>query len=95
MLDRLRRSTTFANVCSLLALTVAVGTGGAYAANTVFLNPSSDSTGTGNGTNFDTFVLSAGPDGAVATDMEGNGLTSGGTTPGGDDLVFVFSGNTR
>jgi hypothetical protein len=36
MLRRLGRSTTFANVCSLLALTIAVGTGGAYAANTVF-----------------------------------------------------------
>jgi type II secretory pathway pseudopilin PulG len=69
--------------------------GGRYAATTVFLNPSSDSTGTGNGTNFDAFVLSAGPDGTVATDMEGNGLTSGGTTPGGDDLIFIFSGNTR
>ena len=36
MLRRFGRSTTFANVCSLLALTIAVGTGGAYAANTVF-----------------------------------------------------------
>ena len=36
MLRRIGRSTTFANVCSLLALTIAVGTGGAYAANTVF-----------------------------------------------------------
>ncbi len=30
------RSTTFANVCSFIALVVALGTGGAYAANTVF-----------------------------------------------------------
>jgi hypothetical protein len=36
MFRRIGRSTTFANVCSLLALTIAVGTGGAYAANTVF-----------------------------------------------------------
>ena len=36
MFGRFGRSTTFANVCSLLALTIAVGTGGAYAANTVF-----------------------------------------------------------
>ena len=35
MLTRLRRHLTFANVTSLLALTVAVGTGGAYAANTI------------------------------------------------------------
>lgn len=69
--------------------------GSRYAANTVFLGPSSDSTTTGTGTNFDTFVLSAGPDGSVSTDMEGNGLTSGGTTPGGDDVIYVITGNTR
>jgi type II secretory pathway pseudopilin PulG len=69
--------------------------GNRYAANTVFLNPSSDSTTTGLGTNFDSFVISAGPDGTIATDMEGNGLTSGGTTPGGDDMIYVVSGTTR
>jgi hypothetical protein len=36
MLGRIRRNLTFANVCSFIALTVAVSTGGAYAANTVF-----------------------------------------------------------
>ena len=36
MADRLKRSLTFANVCSFLALFVAVSTGGAFAANTVF-----------------------------------------------------------
>jgi hypothetical protein len=36
MARRLRRALTFANVCSFLALTIALGTGGAYAANTVF-----------------------------------------------------------
>jgi hypothetical protein len=36
MVDRFRRYVTFANVVSLLALFVAVSTGGAYAANTVF-----------------------------------------------------------
>jgi hypothetical protein len=36
MATRLRRSLTFANVCSFIALTVALGTGSAYAANTVF-----------------------------------------------------------
>ena len=36
MASRLRRSLTFANVCSFLALTIALGTGSAYAANTVF-----------------------------------------------------------
>jgi type II secretory pathway pseudopilin PulG len=67
--------------------------GNRYGANTVFLNPSSDSTA--KGTNFDVFVLSAGSDGNVDTDMEGNGVTSGGTTPLGDDLIYVVSGNTR
>ena len=32
----IRRSLTFSNMCSFLALTIAMGTGGAYAANTVF-----------------------------------------------------------
>ncbi|HEY2637706.1 MAG TPA: hypothetical protein VGI54_09980 [Solirubrobacteraceae bacterium] len=36
MLRRIRRRLTFANVCSFLALTIALSTGGAYAANTVF-----------------------------------------------------------
>ena len=35
MAARLRSRLTFANVCSFLALTIALGTGGAYAANTV------------------------------------------------------------
>jgi type II secretory pathway pseudopilin PulG len=68
--------------------------GNRYAANTVFLNPASDATGA-TGTNFDAFVLTAGADGVVSTDMEGNGTTSGGTTPGGDDVIFVMTGNTR
>ena len=36
MLSRLRRGLTFANVCSALALTIALGTGTAYAAGSVF-----------------------------------------------------------
>ncbi len=36
MLARLRPRVTFANVCSFLALLIALGTGSAYAANTVF-----------------------------------------------------------
>ena len=36
MLARSRRHVTFANVCSALALIIALGTGTAYAANTVF-----------------------------------------------------------
>jgi hypothetical protein len=36
MLVRIRRGLTFANVCSFLALTIALGTGTAYAANSVF-----------------------------------------------------------
>jgi hypothetical protein len=35
MARQLRRRLTFANVCSFIALVVALGTGGAYAANTV------------------------------------------------------------
>jgi hypothetical protein len=35
MLRRLRRRLTFANICSALALFIALGTGGAYAANTI------------------------------------------------------------
>jgi hypothetical protein len=35
MARRFRRGLTFANVCSLIALIVALGTGGAYAANTI------------------------------------------------------------
>ena len=35
MVHRLLRGPTFANVCSFLALTIALGTGTAYAANTV------------------------------------------------------------
>jgi hypothetical protein len=36
MAHRLLRALTFSNVCSFLALTIALGTGTAYAANTVF-----------------------------------------------------------
>ena len=36
MLARLRARLTFANACSFLALLIALGTGSAYAANTVF-----------------------------------------------------------
>jgi hypothetical protein len=36
MLGRIRRHLSFANVASFLALAIALGTGGAYAANTVF-----------------------------------------------------------
>ena len=36
MVRRLLKALTFANVCSFLALTIALGTGTAYAADTVF-----------------------------------------------------------
>ena len=36
MFSRIRRGMSFANVCSFLALMIALGTGTAYAANTVF-----------------------------------------------------------
>jgi type II secretory pathway pseudopilin PulG len=68
--------------------------GNRYSANTVFLNAASNATGA-TGTNFDSFVISAGSDGVMATDMEGNGTTSGGTRAGGDDVMFIMSGNTR
>jgi hypothetical protein len=35
MAHQLRRRLTFANVCSFIALVIALGTGGAYAANTI------------------------------------------------------------
>ena len=35
-MTRLKSRLTFANVCSFLALLIALGTGSAYAANTVF-----------------------------------------------------------
>ena len=61
-----------------------------YAATTVFLNPSTDSTT--KGTNFNVIVLTAASDGNVDTQMaEG----SSGTTAAGDDLVYVLSGGTR
>ena len=41
MPSQIRRALSFANVCSFLALTIAMGTGGAYAANTVFSTESS------------------------------------------------------
>jgi type II secretory pathway pseudopilin PulG len=67
--------------------------GNRYAANTVFLNPSADSFV--QGTNFDAFVISAGSDGTISTDIEGNGSSSGGTSAGGDDLIYIMTGTTR
>jgi hypothetical protein len=40
--SRVRRKLTFANVCSLLALLIALGTGSAYAANTIFSSDIAD-----------------------------------------------------
>ena len=68
--------------------------GNRYAANTVYMNPASNATGA-TGTNSDAFVLSAGGDGVVSTDMDGTGLLSGGARAGGDDMIFVMSGTTR
>jgi type II secretory pathway pseudopilin PulG len=68
--------------------------GNRYGANTVFLNAAANATGA-TGTNQDAFVLSAGNDGVVSTDMEGTGALSSGTRAEGDDVIFVISGTTR
>jgi type II secretory pathway pseudopilin PulG len=67
--------------------------GNRYACTTVWLNPGSDATTTGKGTNNDTFCLTAGADGNVDTDIDSN--ANGGVAVGGDDLVYVVQGNTR
>jgi type II secretory pathway pseudopilin PulG len=66
--------------------------GNRYGCTTVWLNPGADNETTGKGTNKDTFCLTAGSDGNVDTDMDGNGT---GVVVGGDDLIFVLQGNTR
>jgi hypothetical protein len=66
--------------------------GNRYGCTTVWLNPGSNATTTGKGTNKDTFCLTAGADGTVDTDMDG---TNGGVVVAGDDLIFVMQGNTR
>jgi type II secretory pathway pseudopilin PulG len=66
--------------------------GNRYGCTTVWLNPGSDNTTTGKGTNKDTFCLTSGADGNVDTDMDGNNT---GVVVGGDDLIYVLQGNTR
>lgn len=63
-----------------------------YGCTTVWLNTGSENTAAGKGTNKDTFCLSAGADGNVDTDMDGNDT---GVVVGGDDLIYVLQGNTR
>jgi type II secretory pathway pseudopilin PulG len=67
--------------------------GNRYGCTTVWINPGSDATTTGKGTNNDTFCLTAGADGNVDTDIDSN--ANGGVAVGGDDLVYVIQGNTR
>jgi type II secretory pathway pseudopilin PulG len=66
--------------------------GNRYGCTTVWLNPGADNTTTGKGTNKDAFCLTAGGDGNVDTDMDGNNT---GVVVGGDDLIYVLQGNTR
>ena len=63
-----------------------------YACVSVWLNPSSDNTGLGKGTNKDAFCMSAGSDAVADTDMDGNGT---GVVIAGDDVIYVLQGNTR
>jgi hypothetical protein len=66
--------------------------GNRYGCATVWINPGSDNTTTGKGSNKDAFCLTAGADGNVDTDMDGNAT---GVVVGGDDLIYVIQGNTR
>jgi type II secretory pathway pseudopilin PulG len=66
--------------------------GNRYGCTTVWLNPGSDNTTTGKGTDKDAFCLTPGADGNVDTDMDGNGT---GVVVGGDDLIYVMQGSTR
>jgi hypothetical protein len=73
--------------------------GKVYLANTAFLVVATDATdGTAEGDrrggwSHDTFVISAGPNGALDTPYGGN--VNHGTTVGGDDLVYIIRGDTR
>jgi type II secretory pathway pseudopilin PulG len=70
-----------------------------YQANTVFLLPASDATaGNGNGEASggwinDVVVLSPGANGDIETIFAND--TTGGSAPGGDDVVFIMSGASR
>jgi type II secretory pathway pseudopilin PulG len=65
-----------------------------YACTTVWLNPSSDVTvAASKGTNNDAYCLSAGADTTVDTDMDST--ANGAVSLQGDDVAFVFQGNTR
>ena len=66
--------------------------GNRYGCTTVWMNPGSDNSGAGKGTNKDAFCLTPGSDGHVDTDMDGNNT---GVAVGGDDLIFVMQGSTR
>ena len=65
--------------------------GNRYHCATVWLNPSADSVTKGTGK--DAFCASAGGDGIVSTDIDGN--SDGGVAVSGDDSIYVFQGNTR
>jgi hypothetical protein len=65
-----------------------------YGCTTVWLNQSSDVTVAANkGTNNDAFCLSAGGDSVVDTDIDST--ANGAVSVQGDDIAFVFQGNTR
>jgi hypothetical protein len=73
--------------------------GHAYMVNSVFLAVATDaasSTGEGSvagGWSYDTFCLSAGPNGLYESPIGGNGR--GGHLRAGDDFTYVISGGTR
>jgi len=68
--------------------------GNRYGCTTVWLGPGSDVTLAANkGTNNDTFCLTAGADGVAETRMYSS--ADGAVTVQGDDVLYVFQGNTR
>jgi len=68
--------------------------GNRYGCTTVWLNPGSDvTTAASKGTNNDAYCLTAGADGVVDTKIASNG--NGAVDIEGDDIMYVFQGNTR
>ncbi|HXH25968.1 MAG TPA: hypothetical protein VNI78_12000 [Vicinamibacterales bacterium] len=70
-----------------------------YQSNTAFLNVANDVSGTGEGQasggwRYDVIVISAGRNGNIETPFA-NATGTGGTSLGGDDVVYVITGTTR
>jgi hypothetical protein len=65
-----------------------------YGCTTVWLSQGANvTTATAKGTNNDAFCLSAGADSNIDTDMDSSSV--GAVNIQGDDITFVFQGNTR